>query len=274
VLARFVGGYLGVPGPDEHTVVRWARRLGHAVFCDPDRDPAVADAALGVIAEFGGYIGVLIAARRAQMSIGGPPGHDALGRLLALQTAANARLDDRRVRELLLGVIACAVEPTVAAGARAILEIARRPDVQALARQAVGTGDHALLAAIVDEALRFAAPLSTPLRVCTRPYTLARGTVHETVLRPYTRVLASTFAAGFDPEVVEAPEQFRPGRPAYCAPKFGAGLHACVGRHIVPALLRAAVTELLRGGPVRAVADIGHTGPFPDALPLEFLSPG
>lgn len=55
------------------------------------------------------------------------------------------------------------------------------------------------------------------------------------------------------------------------APVFGHGPHACGGRHIALVLLRAALTALLRAGPVRAPAEIGHVGPFPDLLPLERL---
>lgn len=251
-----------------HAGVR-ARALAHAVLCDPDGEAKVLDAALAASSEFRGYVDVLVASRRSRIAVGAPPGDDALGRLLAL--TAGVRFDDRKIRDLLIGTITAAVEPTIAVGTRAILEVVRRPEIQAMARQAVCTEDHAIVAAIVTEALRFAPPLWTPVRVCTSSYTLARGTVHETVVRPFTRVVASTYSAGFDAARTPDADAFVVRRTPPRAPVFGHGMHACAGRHIALVLLRAALTAVLRAGPVRATAEIGHVGPFPDLLPLEFL---
>lgn len=276
VLVDFAAGYLGVAGPEPEILLQWSRTLARAAFCDDDDDPTLLDAARDAAAELGGYIDVRVALRRTQIAVGGSVGADALGRLLALQAAECARLDDHRVRDILVGVLTCAVEPTIAAAAHALHELARRPEVQARAARALAAGEADALAAIVDEALRFAPPLWTPARVCTHAFTLAKGTVHEIVLRPGTRVLASTFSADFDPAVHDEPELFRPGRPAYQSLHFGAGLHACVGQHVAPVLVRAAVTALLRVGavrPVDAAADGPRLddGPFPTALPLEFV---
>jgi cytochrome P450 len=273
VVADFIARYLGVAGPEPEMLLRWARTLTRAAFCNDDEELALVDAAREAAAELAGYIDVTLASRRTQMLVGGPPGVDAIGRLLALQLAESARLDDRRVRELLIGVIASAAEPTIAATAHTIAELARRPEVQAQAIAALAADDPAPLAAIVDEALRLAPPLWTPVRLCTRSFTLAKGTANETVLRRGVRVLASTHAAGLDPAEVDAPELFRPGRRAHLPLGFGAGLHACLGRHVAPILVRAAVTALLRVGPVRLVGDgLLREGPFPAALALEFGS--
>lgn len=277
IVADFVASYLGVAGPEPEILLQWARTLARAAFCDDGDDPQFFDAAQEAAAELGGYIDVRVALRRTQIAVGGPAGDDALGRLLALQSAEHARLEDRRVRDMLVGVITCAVEPTIAAAAHAIHELARRPVVQARAAQALADGDAAALAAIVAEALRFAPPPWTPARVCTQAFTLARGSVHEIVLRPGTRVLASTFSADFDPAAQDDPELFRPGRPTYQPLHFGGGLHACVGRHVAPVLLRAAVTALLRVGPVRPADEAADgprlaDGPFPTALPLELAT--
>ena len=174
---------------------------------------------------------------------------------------------------MLVGVITSASAPTIAATAHVLAELARRPGVQARAIAALAADDSAALDVIVDEALRFAPPLWTPTRACVLPFMLARGTPHEMVLRPGTRVLASTFSAGFDPAAVTDPEHFRPGRPGPHTLGFGGGVHACLGRHIAPVLVRAAVAALLRIGPVRpGPAGMSHDGPFPVALPLEFIA--
>lgn len=272
IVADFIARYLGVTGPEPEILLAWARSLARAVFTNDDDDPAIVDAAREAAAELGGYIDVTLLARRSQIAVGGSAGDDAVARLLALQAVEGARGESLRLRELLLGVIASAAEPCVAAITHALALLARRPEVQAQAAAALAAGDHATLAAIVDEALRFAPPLWTPTRVCTRRFVLAQGTAHETALQPGERVLASTYAAGFDPAVVAEPELFRPGRD-HLALGFGAGRHACLGQHIAPALTRAAFTALLRVGPLRPADEPdGHPGPYPAALPLEFLA--
>lgn len=271
IVADFIARFLGVSGPEPEVLIGWARSLARAAFTSDD-DPAIVDAAREAAAELGGYIEVTLLARRSQIAVGGAAGDDAVARLLALQAMEGARGEALRVRELLIGVIASAAEPCVAAITHALGLLARRPEVQAAAAAALAAGDHASLAAIVDEALRFAPPLWTPTRVCTRPFVLAQGTDHETALQPGERVLASAFSAGFDPAVVAEPELFRPGR-EHLALGFGAGRHACLGQHIAPALTRAAFTALLRVGPLRPAdgPDHGHPGPYPAALPLLFL---
>lgn len=271
LVADFLARYLGVAGPEPEVLLRWARKLARAIFCNDGNTTEVLDEAREAGAELGGYIDVLLASRRTQIVVGNPAGEDAVGRLLALQGAQGGRPDDRRLRELLVGVIVSTTEPTIAAIAHVLHEIMQRADVQTRAIAAVAGDEPQVLAAIVDEALRFAPPLWTPARLCTRPFTLARGTANETVLRPGTRVLASTFSAGFDPAEVEAPDEFRAGRRTHQSLGFGVGLHACLGRHIAPVLVRAAVTALLRNGGVRPLADrVGLEGPFPSSLPLEF----
>ncbi len=273
LVADFIGRYLGVPGPTPEVLLRWARELARAAFCNDEDDPDVVDKAREAAAELGGYIDVMFASRRTQIAVGNPAGQDAVGRMLALQSAESARLDDRRLRDMLVGVIASACAPTIAAIVHVIDELARRPGIQARAIAALAADDDTDgLTAIVDEALRFAPPLWTPIRECIVPFTMARGTANETVLRPGTRVLASTYSAGFDPAEVPDPEHFRPGRPGLRTLGFGGGVHFCLGRHIAPVLVRAAVAALLRVGPVRPTpAGIVRDGPFPVGLPLEFV---
>ena len=273
LVADFLARYIGVAGPSPGVLLGWGRQLARAAFCNHDNDRAVVDDAREAAAELRGYLDVLLASRRAQLAVGGPGRADAVGRLLAMQGTEATRIDDRRLRDLLIGLITCVVEPTVAAAAHVVHELAQRPEIQQRTIAAHAADDTATLTAIVDEALRFAPPLWTPARLCTRSFILARGTANETVLRPGERVLASTYSAGFDPAEVDEPGLFRPGRRAHLPLAFGAGLHACVGRHIAPILVRSAVTALLRVGPVRRVLDgIGHEGPFPAALALEFVA--
>jgi cytochrome P450 len=272
LVSDFLGRYFGVFGPESEILLRWARALTRAIFCNDSNDPAILDAAREAKAELGGYLDVMLASRRTLLAVGKSAGPDAVGRLLALQHAETGRPDDRRLRDILIGVVVVSSEPMIAAIAHAVQEILSRPEIQTQALESLAADQTPVLAAIVDEALRFSPPLWTPMRLCTRAFTLARGTANETILRPGTRVLASVFSADFDPAEVEAPEEFRPGRRSHQSLGFGIGLHACLGRHVAPVLVRAAVAALLRNGRVQTLADrVGFEGPFPASLPLEFL---
>lgn len=272
LVSDFLGRYFGVFGPETEILLRWTRALTRAIFCNDSNDPALLDAAREAKAELGGYLDVMLASRRTLLAVGRSAGTDAVGRLLALQLAETGRPDDRRLRDLLIGMLVVASEPMIAAVAHVVHEILSRPEIQTQALESLAPEQTATLAAIVDEALRFAPPLWTPMRLCTTAFTLARGTANETVLRPGTRVLASGFSAGFDLAEVDEPDEFRPGRRTHQSLGFGVGLHACLGRHVAPVLARAAVAALLRNGRVQSLADrVGYEGPFADSLPLEFL---
>ncbi|GHI03836.1 hypothetical protein AQI88_08800 [Streptomyces cellostaticus] len=105
-------------------------------------------------------------------------------------------------------------------------------------------------------------------RLCLHDHTLAAGTPRQTVIAARSVVPACCASAMFDEEVVEAPLEFRPGRPSAHNPVLGYGAHDCLGGYaalvIVPeparrVLLRPGIRPLPGGE--RA---LDHAGtPFP-----------
>lgn len=269
VAGRIAAAYVGVGGPDEVTLARWVGALARDIEDNPEDDPAIHHAARAALAELGGYTDVLIASRRSRAAIGAPVGDDLLGRLIALQPVDNLRLDDRRIRELLLGTLIALVEPIAAAITFAIAELLDRPEALGLARSVASADDDPGLWGILREALRFNPPRQTIARICGQAYTLAKGTDNEIVLRPGTLVLAATAAAAFDPERVDDPDHFRLGRPAHHDFLFGHGPHACIGRHLGAIAVREGCKAVLLAGDMRQVGPLQREGNRPIGLPIE-----
>jgi cytochrome P450 len=79
----------------------------------------------------------------------------------------------------------------------------------------------------------------------------------------------------FDPFAVEAPEQFRPGRPWGSYMLWGYGMHACFGAHINRAVIPQILKPLLaRPGLRRAAGPEGRPdgrgSPFPAHITVEY----
>ena len=115
-----------------------------------------------------------------------------------------------------------------------------------------------------------------PFRTCTRKFTIAADTPRAKTIPASSKVLASTFAAMFDPRAVREPKSFNPGRPAADYLHFGHGLHWCIGAYIAQTQLTQTFKALLRLAKVRRAAEKGRLkrrGTFPDRLWLEFEEP-
>lgn len=256
VAGRVAARYIGVSGPEEGTLVRWVEAIGRDVEDNPGEDSEIHEEARSAVAELGGYTDTMVASRRSQRSSGRMVSDDVLGRLVALQDVEHLRLEERRLREVLLGLLVAMIEPIACSIALALGELIDRPGALNVARAAAASGDDAGLWAVLREALRFSPPRQTVPRICGQTYTLAKGTGNEVVLLPGTMVVVATAAAAFDPERVEDPEHFRLNRPEHHDFLFGHGPHACLGRHVAIAAVREGCKALLMcdfklSGPLR-----------------------
>jgi cytochrome P450 len=119
-----------------------------------------------------------------------------------------------------------------------VLTLARRPDVR---EQVARTPE--LLAAVVDEVLRYDSPVQNTRRFVAEPTTIE---AHE--LRPGETVLVVLAAANRDPLANPDPDRFDLTRRDARVFSLGAGPHACPGRRIATTITTAAVTRLLANG--------------------------
>jgi cytochrome P450 len=268
VPARLSADYLGVPGPDQETLIAWCRSLFRDIFINLQDDPAISREAAVAAAAFREHLDGVIAAHRRS------PRDDVVSRLLAMQASPPASFDDSGIRTNLFGIITGMIPTTSKATTLAIDALLERPEALAAAQAAAAGGDEDVVAAHVFEAMRLFPQTPGLFRVCATDYVLAQGTHREKLIPAGTLVLASTQSAMMDETVLRSPDRFIIGRPPWRQLHFGFGLHTCFGRYINRVQIPAIVTALLRHGPIRrAPGDAGqvaYAGPFPGSLTVEF----
>jgi cytochrome P450 len=74
----------------------------------------------------------------------------------------------------------------------------------------------------------------------------------------------------FDERVVDSPNEFHIGRPAYLDMHFGYGLHTCFGQYVNRVQIPGILKPLLRKPGLRRAGELKYEGPFPSSLPVRF----
>ena len=268
VAARLVETYFGVPGPDRATTMRWMRALFDVVFID--EGARARETAEQVIAEQGPYMERLIADRRRAVDLAEPVPDDVLTRLVELSFKEDW-LDEDAIRRNINGLIVGALELTSKATTHVIDELLRRPADLAAARRAALAGDLDTVRHAAWEMLRFRPHGPILKRACPAGATLG---ARRHIIPAGSTVLVSTLSAMFDPAGFPDPAHVRLDRPIERYLHFGAGLHACFGRHINAVTVPVLVATLLRRRALcRAPGAAGrlvYDGPFPDRLLVRF----
>jgi cytochrome P450 len=271
VAAGLLERYFGTPGPSQAAIVDWTTTLFWYLFLDLNADPALDARAKAAAAAFRDWLGAHIAARKAS----GEARDDVLGRCLALQASGTPGMDDRAIRDNLIGLLIGELPTTSAAAILALDELLDRPAALAGAQAAARAGDDAGLAAHVFEALRFR-PLNPVIyRRAMRDATVAPGTLRARRIPEGTMVFAANLSAMFDPLAVPQPGRFRTDRPWDTYMLWGHGLHLCFGAHLNRATLPGLLEPLLaRPGLRRAEGASGRIDtqgtPFPVHLEVVF----
>ncbi|HVF09874.1 MAG TPA: cytochrome P450 [Abditibacteriaceae bacterium] len=277
VPTRLVGQYFGVPGPDEATLMRWARTIFYDLFLNlrdvaEIREPAIASAAA-----MRPYLNELIAARGAAMAAGTAADDDqtVLHRLLQMQCNPATSLSNARIRDNLIGMIVGAIDTNSKAIVHIIDELLRRPDALSTARAAALADDDAVLTQHIHEALRFNPQNTGLVRFCERPYVVAKDRRRATLIPTGALVFVATSSAMFDASFVDEPESFRTDRSldlAYL--HFGSGLHSCAGQYMSRLLILGVVKRLLLLPGLRradgSAGQVQYSGPFPESFSIEF----
>ena len=94
--------------------------------------------------------------------------------------------------------------------------------------------------------------------------------MRATVIRKGTTVLPATQSAMFDERMVDNPNEFQIGRPAYLDMRFGYGLHTCFGQYVNRVQIPGILKPLLRKPGLRRTGELQYEGPFPSSLPVRF----
>jgi cytochrome P450 len=274
VPTRLLGAYFGTPGPDEATTMRWMRTIFREIFLNLGNDPIMAQEAHVSAKELNEYLDSLIAARKAEIAAGKDVPDDFLCRLLKLQSASTPPVEDETIRRILGGAIVGTVDTNTKAIAQALDQLLSRPLTLKDAHAAARADEDALLARYVFEALRFNPQNPFLIRHCMEPYTVAQGTERATQIPKDSLVIAGTESAMFDPRKFPEPDTFRADRPAENYLHFGAGMHACFGRHFAGALIPGVAKPLLRCQGLRradgADGELNYDGAFPDRWIVRF----
>ena len=167
-----------------------------------------------------------IARRRAQAE----RPNDVLSALLDAEDAGGERMSDQELRDQLLTMLVAGHETTATALCWAFERILRHPRVLERIRAELAAGDTTYLEASIKETLRLRPTVPITARKLTVTYEVGgRNYAPGTVLMP------CTFLLHRNPDVYDAPGEFRPERflgaqpPPYSFVPFGGGVRRCLG---------------------------------------------
>ena len=270
VPARLVARYFGLPYQDEDKLIDWATLMFWYLFVDLKGEDSVVRPGLAAAAEARAWIDGCIAARKANPTAQ----EDVLGRCLALQAGGQQGMDDLAIRNNLIGLLIGLVPTLSKAAVHALSQLLDRPEALAQAQAAARANDDTKLAEIVFEALRFDPVNPVIYRRALRDTEIARGTRRRLRIPAGTMVLAANLSAMFDPMAMEAPGDFRPGRPWDDYILWGYGMHACFGgwinRTVVPAMLKPLLAKQGLRRAEGAAGRIDGRTPFPAHMTVLF----
>lgn len=269
IALRVCEDYFGYRGMPAAMLSRWVRDIIKDCYANPSGDRTLHASAVASGAELMGALRSELARRR-----GCPAVDDVFGRLAALPLPAACEIDDERIAVNAAGLSLGFVESGPAAMALATRQLLLRPDVYAAAARVAREAEPEEFDPYVWEALRLDTFFRLmPPRMCEQDHVLAAGTPRATRIAAGSLVLPALASAMYDEDVVDAPEEFRLGRPEHLHLHFGTGHHHdCLGVHLARVIIPEAVRRLLRRG-VATGADSGivFDAIFPDtyALALE-----
>jgi len=262
---RLAAEYYGFTASNDAEMMGWARACFWEFFQNIDNVPEVRQAAVTAGAAMAARARAAMAAQRSS-----PSGADTvLARLLAQQSAgAGLGFDDDGIVRTLMGLVIGMVETTSQAAAQALLVLLSNPAALAGAVAAATAGDDDGIWAHIREALRYRPVNPLVIRTLAADYTLAAGEPHATLLPKGTVVFACTWSAMFDEAILDAPQTFNAGRPAYHYLHFATGAHACFGRYISQVQVTQILKPILKLKGLALAGPPVYAGPFPDKLQI------
>lgn len=262
VARRFIRDYLGVPGPDEVTMMRWMRSLFHDLFLNLGNDRSIQISAEQSFRELGPYLLNLIAERRQRIQQG-EAFEDFLSRLIKMGLDGEHDLDDDGIRRNISGLIVGALDTTSMSSTLIVELLLDRPDVLQRAKQLVD--DEEQLLKLCFDVFRFNTMAAAMRRHCKNGAEIAGVRIPQGC-----EVFAFTASAMFDESAWPDPLSVRTDRSLDRYLHFGDGMHRCFGEYINRIQIPMIVGSLLRLNNLRKTSGILYDGPFPDQFVLSF----
>jgi cytochrome P450 len=242
--ATVVFALIGVPERDHLRLKRWCGYRAALSWGRPD--PADQVEIATNIAAYRAYLRDLVEAKATTR------GDDLTSDLLAIHDEDPDRLTRAEIASILFSLSFAGHETTTGLIGNTVRRLLEDPDRWATVSASVLSGAPDLVAAAVEETLRFDPSVPAWRRVTTRPTTL--GGIELPVGAKLFLWLA---AANRDPAVFAEPDSFdlrRPNSEQHLA--FGRGVHYCLGANLGRLEARLAVEELARRFPgLRIVPD-------------------
>ncbi|WP_404790776.1 cytochrome P450 [Altericista sp. CCNU0014] len=249
--AKAISRYLGLGELPVDKVVQWMHDINEGAVRNLGNIPQINEAAAAASAEVKPLIANILEAVRWGFTNAttSPSTPTVLERYLLMQAVDATYTADEDIVSSLLFMMSACVDLTATAIANVVVELLQRPEELEKAIAAAQNEADDKIAAYVWEALRFRQPSPGVINTCVRDYTLGRGTSYEQMIEAGTLVLGCSISAMHDPSVIEAPTEFRIGRPWHLAYTFfEAGLHSCHGQYFSMTQIPLAVKQLLRAG--------------------------
>ena len=222
---------IGVPTDDRAQFKAWSDALvaplGSVFFAPPPPEMIAQQRRIRV--EFEAYFVRLVEERRHT------PKDDLLTGLVQAELEGS-RLSFQELLSMLILLLVAGNETTTNLIGNAALDLLAHPDTLAALR-----ADPSLVAAAIDEVLRFSSPVQMDPRLAARDVTI-RGTT----IPAGEFVLCWLGAANRDEAVFERPEVFDLGRERQAHLSFGFGPHYCLGASLATLEAEVAVRVLLR----------------------------
>jgi cytochrome P450 len=248
--ARAISRYLGVGELPVEKVVQWMHDINEGAVRNLANIPSVNEAAAAASNKVKPQIREILNRARLKLRENiSAPEPTVLERYLLMQSVETTYTSDEDIVSSLLFMMSACVDLTATAITNVVVELMQRPEVLEKAIAAAQKDADDEIAGYVWEALRFRQPSPGVINTCAQDYTLGRGTDHEQTIKAGTLVLGCSISAMHDPSVIEAPTEFRVGRPWHLAYTFfEAGLHSCHGKYFSMTQVPLAVKQLLRMG--------------------------
>jgi cytochrome P450 len=166
------------------------------------------------------------------------PRHDLISWLMT-QEINGKPVDDQTIVQLAIVLVGGGVDTTTSLTSSALVHLNRDRELR---QQLID--NPGLLEPATEEFLRVYPPLSSIARTARRDYVLRGCRLHSG-----DRVLVSRYAANYDPDAFERPEEFIVDRFPNRHVSFGLGPHRCVGSHIARLMFQEMMGQILRRMP-------------------------